>query len=417
MLFGGRGAGGLLGDTWLWNGTTWTEHTAGASPPVRETFMMAAVDASSVVLFGGYDAQQQRRDDSWVYREGAGWSKITGALPPARWGACGTQGTDRQSAWLFGGSPADDQPQGALWKFAAGTWQQVANFEGLERRRCGLASAQGRLFLLGGSGSTGLAEVWDLSAQPGVQLPTLVLEDNQERPLRRTGHVTAENPRTGGVLYAAGEAVQSNEQLADSWQLRLFGASCTQDAECGVGAFCTEGVCCESADCGACRTCAGSRPGLCTPTGTFGPAPGCDGEGQACNVQGQCRLNDEQSCGTDLACASGTCLTAGREVGICCQAEGCAVRCVDGNLRNPDGTLTTCEPFGCEGQSCKRTCASIDDCSPGYVCNAERQCVGAAPSEGDEACTCRAVGKANTSARGLCALALLLLLGRRRRAA
>ena len=32
VLFGGEGRLGTLGDTWTWNGTTWTEQTPGDQP-------------------------------------------------------------------------------------------------------------------------------------------------------------------------------------------------------------------------------------------------------------------------------------------------------------------------------------------------------------------------------------------------
>ena len=54
VLFGGTGHGALLGDTWTWNGTTWTQQTPATSPPARESASMAYDAATgTVVLFGG----------------------------------------------------------------------------------------------------------------------------------------------------------------------------------------------------------------------------------------------------------------------------------------------------------------------------------------------------------------------------
>ena len=54
VLFGGDGSSGDLGDTWTWNGTTWTEQTPATSPPARESATMAYDAATgTVVLFGG----------------------------------------------------------------------------------------------------------------------------------------------------------------------------------------------------------------------------------------------------------------------------------------------------------------------------------------------------------------------------
>jgi hypothetical protein len=52
VLFGGALFTGYLGDTWTWNGTTWTEEHPATSPPARGEAAMAYDAASSTaVLF------------------------------------------------------------------------------------------------------------------------------------------------------------------------------------------------------------------------------------------------------------------------------------------------------------------------------------------------------------------------------
>ncbi len=57
ILFGGRGAGGgLLSDTWAWNGASWFDETGrsgGPAPRPRAGAAMAYDGASDLVLFGG----------------------------------------------------------------------------------------------------------------------------------------------------------------------------------------------------------------------------------------------------------------------------------------------------------------------------------------------------------------------------
>ncbi len=54
ILFGGLGAAGVLSDTWAWNGASWTEQPSSSPPPpARESAAMAYDGSLNLVLFGG----------------------------------------------------------------------------------------------------------------------------------------------------------------------------------------------------------------------------------------------------------------------------------------------------------------------------------------------------------------------------
>ena len=54
VLFGGDSSTGDLGDTWTWNGSTWTKQHPATRPAVRfEAAMAYDAAASNVVLFSG----------------------------------------------------------------------------------------------------------------------------------------------------------------------------------------------------------------------------------------------------------------------------------------------------------------------------------------------------------------------------
>ncbi len=56
VLFGGGGRR-PVGDTWTWDGTTWTQQHPATSPPVRcGTSMAYDAATGTVVLFGGGDS-------------------------------------------------------------------------------------------------------------------------------------------------------------------------------------------------------------------------------------------------------------------------------------------------------------------------------------------------------------------------
>ena len=64
-MFGGQGAGEHLGDTWTWDGSTWTKQHPTTHPPGPE-FAAMAYDAANgtVVLFGGFTS---RPADTWTW--------------------------------------------------------------------------------------------------------------------------------------------------------------------------------------------------------------------------------------------------------------------------------------------------------------------------------------------------------------
>lgn len=112
LLFGGVGcldddctATGALGDTWTWNGTTWTEVvTSTTSPPARYLSAMAGDPASGrTVLFGGCTGScPAMAGDTWTW-DGS-WHLVTPAAAPAPRAAPGLAfDAVRRELVLFGG--------------------------------------------------------------------------------------------------------------------------------------------------------------------------------------------------------------------------------------------------------------------------------------------------------------------------
>jgi hypothetical protein len=86
VLFGGMGLGtGYLNDTWVWDGSNWTQKKPAVSPPARYLHSMA-YDAAhgQVVLYGGWDSSGREDgplNDTWVW-DGSNWTKKSPALSP-----------------------------------------------------------------------------------------------------------------------------------------------------------------------------------------------------------------------------------------------------------------------------------------------------------------------------------------------
>ncbi len=82
ILFGGSNPlAGLLADTWIWNGSTWSQRVPASAPEPRSQHA-AAYDAvrREVVIFGG-SADAGKLSDTWVWN-GATWTKRTAGPSP-----------------------------------------------------------------------------------------------------------------------------------------------------------------------------------------------------------------------------------------------------------------------------------------------------------------------------------------------
>jgi hypothetical protein len=117
VLFGGMAGGTPLGDTWTWDGSTWTQQQV-PGPSARYHAAMASLDGR-VVLFGGNDGSNDL-GDTWLW-DGASWTQASGpgSPPAARSGAaCGTVGN---TLILFGGT-ANGTPLGDTWTWDGQGW-------------------------------------------------------------------------------------------------------------------------------------------------------------------------------------------------------------------------------------------------------------------------------------------------------
>jgi Galactose oxidase, central domain len=107
VLFGGAGTNGAgLNDTWLWDGTDWTQAADTGPDPRAQSAMVAA---ATIVLFGGVnsiDPTQANRimyGDSWRW-DGHAWTKAQDIGPAPRWGHGMAFRSDTRRVVLFGGS-------------------------------------------------------------------------------------------------------------------------------------------------------------------------------------------------------------------------------------------------------------------------------------------------------------------------
>jgi hypothetical protein len=69
-----------LGDTWIWNGTTWTQPDSPQSPSSRADALLAS-DGHVVWLYGGFGPAPVLLDDTWSF-DGATWTELATSTSP-----------------------------------------------------------------------------------------------------------------------------------------------------------------------------------------------------------------------------------------------------------------------------------------------------------------------------------------------
>src|SRR5262249_5818581 len=182
VLFGGSQLFDLpsfaLGDTWLWNGTNWTQVFPLNSPSPRTDVTMAYDPAHDViVLFGGIDASGTTLNDTWLWN-GVNWLlQNPGTVPPARSEASMSTHTAGHNVVLFGGitDPCScGQVLNDTWTWNGSDWTQQNPVTAPPARTwAGMADSQATGFavLFGGfdSDGFGLGDTWLWSGSTWMQ--------------------------------------------------------------------------------------------------------------------------------------------------------------------------------------------------------------------------------------------------------
>lgn len=119
VLFGGRGASGVLGDTWVFRNGAWSQLSPSPAPPPREGCTLVFDPARGVsVLFGGTDTSQYFRD-TWEWT-GSRWIPYPFANSPrARAFHCSCYDPTTSGVLVHGGV---DQPHLGTTARVRDTW-------------------------------------------------------------------------------------------------------------------------------------------------------------------------------------------------------------------------------------------------------------------------------------------------------
>lgn len=160
VVFGGGFLFGTDGTTREWDGSAWTLPSLPLSPPPRRRASLAYdLGRQRIVLFGGQDAAFAALGDTWEY-DGATWSQVASGGPSPRRDAGLAYDAARGVVVLQGG--LDATWRGDTWEWNGATWTQFASGPAGVPSAFAFDEARGRLVLLVHSApSASTATTWE----------------------------------------------------------------------------------------------------------------------------------------------------------------------------------------------------------------------------------------------------------------
>lgn len=385
VVFGGLARPGtFLNDTWEFNGVRWINACTSAAcvasaPSPRSNFAMAYDAARGLtVLFGGGNASTPRLGDTYEW-DGSTWTKrVTAPSPPARTNHTMAYDIPRKKIVLTGGTGFIGND---TWEWDGVAWAQTTAFPVARVDFAASASAPSPndILLFGGvSGATAL-DTWGYRVNGGA-----CTANNQCSSGFCVDGVCCNNRCGGGSLVdclacsvAAGAAQDGVCTPAAP------GTGCSDRNACTQRDVCLgNGVCS-----GAPITCTPSD--ACHRAGTCNPSTGRCNAGPALPNGSPC--SDGNQCTTSDSCQGGACIgtvapngTACTDGDACTQSDTCqggacssgsAVVC---NASDSCHVAGTCDPA--TGTCSNPIAPDGTACSDGDACTQSDRCVGGACS-------------------------------------
>lgn len=182
VLFGGFDGENYLRETWVWDGTKWTEVKPDNSrrPEHRGNFQMwYDANLRKTVIYSGLgrpnlDSRITRYSDMWAF-DGSGWTKLNPSTTPGeRFGAPVVRNPETNKVYLFGGLYVEKEGDVArrqyfandMWEWDGTNWTKVELAPGSPvpqgRQNAGFAfdAQTHELVLFGGYNGFYLSDIW-----------------------------------------------------------------------------------------------------------------------------------------------------------------------------------------------------------------------------------------------------------------
>lgn len=167
VLFGGSYGGNRYNDTWEWDGVAWTQKSDSGPTPRYGSSMVYDSDRGVIVLYGGYDGSTC--GDTWEWN-GTAWTQRQVTGPTARWDHKMTYDSGRGLSVLFGGWSSSGNNEDT-WEWNGANWSQRTVNGPAARSSHAMAydSDRGVSVLFGGYTNDYNNETWEWNGTTWIQ--------------------------------------------------------------------------------------------------------------------------------------------------------------------------------------------------------------------------------------------------------
>ncbi len=226
VMFGGiDNSNTRLGDTWLWNGTSWTNANPANSPTPRDgTALVYDAAHSQVVLYGGVLQSGLGNSETWVW-DGTNWTNVSPPAASSPGGAFGLSGhamvydAAHSQVVLFGGD-SNGNEENWTWVWNGSAWsQQNPATPPPPRDSHGMAynAATGQTIMFGGyDGNSYVGDTWVFDGTNWANV-TPAIPANSPTARAVPSEMTYDAALGQVVLY------DGTGQVSDTWEWGLLG--------------------------------------------------------------------------------------------------------------------------------------------------------------------------------------------------
>ncbi len=219
LLFGGNGLNSVWGDTWLWDGASWSQVRVPGPSARRDHAAVFDAARGVVLLFGGRDSSGLPvNGDTWRW-DGASWMVVATGGPSRRSSHAMAYDATRQVVVMFGGQ-GQSSALSDTWEWNGSIWSALAVSGPVARKEHAMAyhPSSSKVVLYGGKGASGggLGDTWEWDGAFWVPRFSMQI------PGPRSGHAMAYDAVAGKIVMIGdgGSSQYSEEWLWDGagWQ-------------------------------------------------------------------------------------------------------------------------------------------------------------------------------------------------------